>query len=564
MKYFKVIVTALLVFALGLGLPFISIPSARAQQVESSVGFGMRDAYTYNFPGVRINAGPIAAGTPASFQLTNATVRLPDGRTIVPFFVGEHVRIGAGSQQENVTLTAVSGCYNGAPQGNCTISGNTVNQHGQGDIVTSATIGAEEAMYDAFLNGGGQIALGSYWSGAGGTTAMIVAAPVFPNVTFMDLTKGSVQYWNPVAGPAVLATPATLTAVTALTSATPVGTFTATNYNMCIAYVDIFGQEGNCSVSFVNAGSATSSWIFTAPAASAGAVGYTIYIGLTGAGAGTLQYKVPLVTQPTVIGATPVANGVCTLTTLESVTPACAVANTTYNQSGATATVSAITVNTSPIQPYSTVISTTSIYIPNPGGRTTYTWAPGSHIGIPGLPAQELAFPITAAAGTVVPAVLGTINLPPSFLNITGKTLRVCGEASATASAATIVDIQFQWDSMGQNTAGKGVLIADQTATPVAPLATAGHATFCQDFTTTVPSAAVTGGTINHTNSFGGVGGLTLVAPGALADAMTGATNGGVGSLNLAVDSRINIIYLHTTATDGAGWILQNVSLQLI
>ncbi len=114
---------------------------------------------------------------------------------------------------------------------------------------------------------------------------------------------------------------------------------------------------------------------------------------------------------------------------------------------------------------------------------------------------------------------------------------------------------------MGQNTAGKGVLVADQTAT-VTAIVSAGHASFCQDFMTTVAAATATGGTINHVNSFGGVGGLTLVAGGPLTDAMTGATAGGTGSLNLAVDSRLNIIYLHTTATDGAGWILQNVTIK--
>jgi hypothetical protein len=332
---------------------------------------------------------------------------------------------------------------------------------------------------------------------------------------------------------------------------------------MCIAYVDIYGQEGPCSTSFVNTGAgATSSFIFSAPAASAGAVGYTIYIGLTAAGSTTLQYKVPLVTQPTVIGAYPVANGVCTLTTVELVTPACAVANTTYNQTGATATVTAITVNTSPIQPQATTTSTTSVYVPNPGGRTTYTYAPSALVGAGGaLPAAWTPFTIGAAAATTVPNVIGTVNFPPNYMNVVGKKIEVCGEATTTASTATIVDIQFQWDAFGQNTAGKGVLIGDDTAT-VTALVTAGHATFCQDFQTTVASASATGGTINHVNSFGGVGGLTLVAGGPLTDAMTGATNGGTGSLNLALDTRLNIIYLHTTATDGAGWTLQSLTVK--
>jgi hypothetical protein len=54
--------------------------------------------------------------------------------------------------------------------------------------------------------------------------------------------------------------------------------------------------------------------------------------------------------------------------------------------------------------------------------------------------------------------------------------------------------------------------------------------------------------------------GVSLAAAGGGGDAVT---PGAIGSLNLGVDSRLNIIYLHTTATDGAGWILQSVSIQV-
>lgn len=562
MNTFKTILVAVLAVVLAVPISWLAMPpAAHGQSGQASLEVGLRDAFDYNFTPVRIFSGPIAAASPAVFQLSGAQVKLGDGRTIVPWFVGQHVRIGTGSVQETVVLTAVSGCYNGAPQGNCTISGNTVNAHGQGDLVSSQTFGAEEAMYDAYLAGGGQVAVGSYWAQAGGTTAMLAAAQAFYNVSFADFTNGPVQYWNPIGGLTTLAVPATLTAVTALPSTTPVGTFTATAYNMCIAYVDILGQEGPCSTSFVNTGAgATSSFVFSAPAASTGAVGYTIYIGLTGAGSTTLQYKVPLVTQPTVVGTYPAANGVCTLTAVETTTPACAVTNTSYGQTGSTATVSAITVNTSPIQPLSTVVSTTSVFVPNAGGRTTYTYAPSSHIGAQGLPASWLPFTISAADATTVPSVIGTINLRPNFMNVLGKTLEICGEATTTASTATIVNIAFQWDSMGQNTAGAGVQIGNLTATPAAAIATAGHATFCQDFQTTATGATATGGSINHVNGFGSVGGVTLIAPGALSDAVTPGT---VASLNLAADARINVIYLHTTGTDGAAWTLQHLEAHL-
>jgi hypothetical protein len=388
----------------------------------------------------------------------------------------------------------------------------------------------------------------------------MAAANVVAGVTLEDDRNGPPTFWNALAGATVLATPATLTAVTALASATPVGAYGTGTYHMCIAYVDIQGQEGNCSADFSQAGLATGSFIFSPPAASAGAVGYTIYIGLTGGGVTNLDYKVPLVTQPTVVGAYPVSNGVCTLTAAETVTPACAVANTTYNQAGATATVTAITLSTSQINPETTIISTTSIYVPNPGGRTTYTYAPGGIVGSGGaIPASWLAFPVSAAAATIVPAVIGTLNLPPNYANVLGKKFEVCGEATTTASAATIVDIQMQWDANGQNTAGKGVLIGDQSVT--ATIATTGHIQFCQDFQTTVTSASATGGSINHTGGFINLAGVTTAAAGGGGDTVT---PGAIGSLNLADSARINIIYLHTTATDGAGWVLQNLTVKQI
>jgi hypothetical protein len=138
-----------------------------------------------------------------------------------------------------------------------------------------------------------------------------------------------------------LAAPATLTAATVgfgLNGAnTTGGTYTGTStYVYCIAYVDIMGQEGPCSATFsaATAGTGSTNQIgFAAPAASTGAVGYVPYISLAG-GSYALAYKVPLVSQPTVAGVAPVSNGVCTLTTLETITPACAVTNTHLRADG--------------------------------------------------------------------------------------------------------------------------------------------------------------------------------------------------------------------------------------
>lgn len=473
---------------------------------------------------------------------------------------------------ETVTPTAVS--YATCPAGNlgvggsplcATITGTFNNTHGQNADVISGTFGLQEAINEAFFSGGGTVVVDAAWSQLGGTNAMLTAAIPFQSVQIEDVRSGAPQYWTPVGGATTLAAPTTLTSTTVgfgLNGAnTTGGSWVGTNtYHYCISYVDIMGQEGPCSADFsgATAGTGSTNQIgFAAPAASTGAVGYTIYISLS-SGSYNLAYKVPLVTQPTAIGPYPAANGVCTLTTIETITPACAVTNATYNQTGVTAQVSALTVNTSPIEQQSTVVSTTSIYVPNAGGRTTYAYVPGSHSGVPGTISEAIPFTISAADATTVPSVLGTINLAPGFMNYAGKTIEVCGYATTSASTGTIKDIQFQWDAMGQNTAGKGVLVGDLTVTQTSTSVT--QLDFCEKLQTTVTSASATGGSIQD------VGGYITSSIASLSAAAAGGNTiaGATGSLNLADDARLEIIYVHTTGTDGTALTLQGVTVRVI
>lgn len=580
---------ALLSFIAAFAVVFAPLPVRAQQHAPSSQSFvgGRFVARNYAYPGVSIGVGNNNAAGAATISLNAGSVRLQDGRTIVPFSAGGFsiqgqpgafpaipITVGAGTTKETVTPTAVSGCFVGAPQNTCKITATFANAHGQGELVTSGSAGIQEAINDAAYWGGGVVAVDSsanfYLGGAQTVTTALAAANVIAGVSVEDDRTSAATYWNAVAGATTLAAPTTLTATTvgfAINGANATaGTYTgASTYHYCIAYVDIEGQEGPCSADFsgATAGTGTTNQIgFSAPAASAGAVGYTVYISLA-AGSYNLAYKVPLVAQPTAVGAYPVSSGVCTLTTAELATPACAVANTTYNQTGSAAIVSALTLNTSPIPPQSSVVSTTSVYIPNAGGRTTYSYAPSSSVG-PGapIPSSWLPFTIGAAAGTTVPDVVGTVNLPPNFANVLGKKFEVCGFLTTTASTATIIDIQLQWDALGQNTAGAGVLIGDLTTTPSTAIATAGHASFCQDFQTITTSATATGGKLQMVTGYGGAAGLTTVGAGGFGPALAGASAGGVASLNLADAARLNIIYLHTTGTDGAAWTLQNVTVK--
>ena len=556
-------------FLLSAALALLAAVGVSAQSNVSYV-VGEREAQQFAYgwgatPGAHLVIGNSATGA-QTVMACPAFRATQDGREIANFptqgFAPVSFDAGTASA-ETLTPTAISivqapsGVEANQPCAQITATFSFTHFQSQNvGQVRSGTFGLQEAIDDAG-RAGGIVTVDNTW---GGTNAQLAAAIPFPNVTIADKRNGNLVYWAPQATSTVLSQPATLTAVTALPSTTPVGTFTATAYNMCIAYVDLMGQEGQCSTSFVNTGAgATSSFIFSAPAASTGAVGYTIYIGLTAAGSTTLQYKVPLVTQPATAGPYPVSNGVCTLTTLETTTPACALTNATYGQTGSTATVSAITVNTSQIQPELTTASSTTVYIPDPNGRQVYAYAPGARMGTPGIPNGNPAFTITTAAATVTPNVIGTVNLPPGFMNYVGRTIELCGFATTTATASTIENIQFQWDAQGQNTAGKGVVLADLTATTT--LATTGHIAFCQDFMTTVASASATGGSINAIGGSEEVSGVTIAGTNA---AGTNTVTGATGSLNLADAARINVIYLHTTSTDGAGYILQGLSLKVV
>jgi hypothetical protein len=542
-------------------------------QANVSYEMGERNAQQFAYgwgaiPGAHVVIGNTATGTQTDL-VCPAFRATADGRVIQIFSAAAPTPVsfdtGTGSA-ETVTPTSVSIVT--APSGveadqQCAqITGSFSFAHAPSQNVgqvRSGSFGLQEALNDAGA-AGGVVIVDNTW---GGTNAMLIAATPWPSVSIADKRNGQVQYWSPQGAAAVIGTPATLTAVTALPSTTPVGTFTATNYNMCIAYVDIYGQEGTCSVTFVNTGAgATSSFIFSPPAASAGAVGYTIYIGLTGAGAGTLQYKVPLVTQPTVVGAYPVSNGVCVLTKVETTTPACAVANTTYGQAtGATATVSAITVATSPIQPYTSIVSTTAIHVPNPGGRATYVYTPGLHLGYPGVPAAELVFPASGSAASTVPTVLGSVNIPPGFMNYVGRTLEICGKFGiVTGSTTTVLNLSIDWSSMGQDNAGLPVTVTNIGETPASAFSTKEMDSFCFDLQTTVAAATATGGSINTTYGIINTSGVVSAAAGqgGGADSITGAT----ALLNLALDARVNIVYTHTTGTFAP--TLQNLTVKVV
>lgn len=523
-----------------------------AQTQATSREAGHFTAVAYGGWQTRVAIGNSSTGA-ATVTLYSGSATLPDGRVIMPFNVNAPLLIDGGSNAETVTPTAVSNCSINGPVSSCQITATFSNTHGQGALVQSGTFGLQEAINDAFQAGGGLVVVEQLWSKAGGTTTMLGAAVPYHSVAIEDARLGAVQYWNiaPTVATA-LATPTTLTAVTALPSATPVGAYGTGTYYFCISYVDLMGNEGTCSATFNQAGLATGSFIFSAPAASTGAVGYTIYISLT-SGTYAFAYKVPL------------TNSICTLTTVETVTAACAVTNATYGQTGATATVTAITVNTARLAPNATTISTTADYVPNPNARTVYGYVPSNRIGLPGVVSSSLAFPIGAAAASTVPDVIGTLTLPAGFMNYVGRTIEVCGYATqaSAGSTATISNIQLWWDADGSNAAGVPVLIGTNPSTNTLVTAKTDQFYFCYDLKTTVAGASVTAGSIMQTGGFY-FNQYTSSSVATVPVLSLGQGPAAVGSLNLAGEARIDVVWLHTTGTDANGLVLQDLSVKVL
>jgi hypothetical protein len=546
-------VAALLLFA---GVPSFAQYAPSSPSYLSAVA-GRFIAQNYNYPPTANYIGGPGGGNggnsvgASSITVQTALITLPDGRTIFPYNIFTPIIVGGNGVQEYVLPTGVSNCYYNSSVGNgtCTISGTFTFAHSNGEAVVSGTAGLAEAIYDASLVSGGLVTIDRFWTRGINTTcsgcpasadALINSLVVFPTVGIEQISAYPVRYWSAApSNAAFLAVPTTLTAVTALPSTTPPGAFGTGTYHLCVAYVDVMGNEGPCSLDFSEAGLASGSFIFTPPAASAGAVGYTVYISLTG-GTYALAYQVPLLST------------VCTLTTVESITPACAVTNTAYGQVGATATVTAITVNTSPLALQLGAASTTADYVGNSNGHTAYAYVPGSHVAAIGMVAASLPFTACpATVATTVPCVIGTLAVTPNLMNYIGKEIRVCGKEQLTGASATVEKIQLWWDGAGSDAAGVPVNIANLSATVGPNTAAAYTGQFCWQGFTTAQGTSVTAGSIEGGYSFWEQ--YLSATPAAIfvgGDTFTATT----GSLNLAggagFSTRLHVVQLHTTGTD--------------
>jgi hypothetical protein len=549
-------------------IALVASPNLWAQQAESYVaGRRVASQYAYGYgqvPGAHVAVGNSSTGA-QTVTVCPAVRALPDGRVINLFQSGtlNPVTFDLGTAaSETVTPTTVSivspgGLTVEADQNCAAITATFSFTHAPSQFtgqVRSGTVGLQEAINDAAPNGG-LVTVDNSWSG---TNAILQAAIPFPNVAVEDLRSASPAYWNVAPTTAsFLAVPATLTATTVgfgLNGAnTTSGTYTGTStYHVCVSYVDIAGNEGPCSLDFsgLTAGTGSTNQIgVAAPAASTGAVGYTLYISLA-SGSYALAYQVPL------------TSSVCKLTLVETITPACVVVNSNYNQTaGSNAIVSALTVNTSPLALQLGAASTTADYVGNSNSHTTYGYVQGTKLALGGI-ISAVYTPITAiaTAATTVPADLVAVPIPAGFMNQLGKTIRVCGKATITGNATsdTVQRIQLLWDGAGSDTTGAPVIVGNIQAGAASDTAAAWTVNFCETLSATVVGAGATAGSINTGESSY----LSYLASAPATPWFIGGetSQAAIGSLNLAggsgFTSRLHVVYLHAGGTDTAMQLL--------
>jgi hypothetical protein len=449
---------------------------------------GTRNAAAYNFGNItpiaapKITTAPATSGAGTTFSVDQGYLTAGDGTVFCPFFVNNSVLLGGPSNQETVTITAAS-CSQS--YGGTTFTATTTLVHGISEPIVSASFGLYEAI--AAQGSGGVVAIDTGWANAGGTNAIIQAAPLPASIVIDDNRSIGTSYWyNAYNNLTVVSAPVAYTANTVASSASVTGTWTNTGTQaiyVCATYITALGGESLCSPTY-NATNFTAAKAIVAqsPAASAGAVGYRLYFSVP-AGSYANSYLAPI------------TSSVCTLTTLESVVPACAI--------GSAATVANIVVNTAALKP-----AVSSAF---PAGVQQYTALPSAF----GFPTTWLPFAddVVSSGANADAAV---INIPANFFNQVGKQYNLCAYGTSTAVNTAVATVKWTLINAYAQTPNTLVSFASPALTGAAY-----NWNTCVEIQTAVAGAS---GTLEvHGNMDWGLASTGVMAAGQLTDGNTGA-----------------------------------------
>lgn len=471
---------------------------------------------------LQVASGNAVTGS-GTVTLVGSAVTLGDGRVIYPLATNAPIIIDAGSNSETITPTAVSQCQASFGYQTCQVTATWTKTHGTGALITSGTVGLQEAINNGGGTGGGGVVLvDGNWSGFGGTTAMLAAAAPFSNVSIKDNRPTAVNpYWAMQPSTlTVLGVPTTLTATNIVFTAAT-GTWAASSTHFTATCVDALGGESAQSADYTQ--TPTVNYTLTVPVSptcSTGSVGWRLYAGTSSLATSYLL---------------PVTAANCTLTTLESVYPACAI--------GATGTWAATFVSSTSLAPGAIGVTNTSN--PVPQGHTTFAYQPTGSLpqvfqtNYGPFGSGSIA---SATASDLTP--LGSFNLPSAFLNTIGRTVRITGKISLTAGASSTLGITIGAAWAGGLTAGAPITVCN----PISGFVWATHAytsvNFSCTMTTNAVGATAVGSIMPESMFMGGYAAGTLIPVG------TDNTAAVIGSLGLFSQNEFTVFLAPLVAAD--------------
>lgn len=474
---------------LALALGSMQVQAQNGPSVQSYVA-GVRVAanYAYGFGGINganIVQGSTGTGT-QSITACPAVRALADGRVINLFSIVSPISVDPGTAiSETVIPTSVS--LIAPPQSQqgdqqcAVITASFTYAHGASQSpnqIRSGTYGVQEAINDIVgftaagnitNSRGGVVVIDQSYAGTdtqlNGTATAGSNVTVFPKVSIQDWRRGAPIYWNPTptgiapAAPAVLTSQAACDATHQFCSDASVAGSASWGSTVfgAITCVDILGNESPASTTASFTSVASKAIDIASPVAEAGCVGWIPYLSLSG-GSYAQAYQI-----------TPTAT-ICTLTTLETITPACAMANTAYGQTTSTfgantlfnggAQITTYPVNTGQHFPkLASTVQTTASYTPMTNASVTYAYAPGNRTGGCGessINSVQLAAAggISASSTAAIPMALSTWTIPASCFNYIGAEFRVSGKFTWTegGTSAATYNVLVGWDAAGTNT----------------------------------------------------------------------------------------------------------------
>ena len=499
--YLKQFAVSLLAVALVFGLVPIVAQADQTTGYVSRTG-GKFIASAYNWRGLVVSGN---AATGAQTVIIGYNNSLPDGRQFLPFgatgAVLSPVTFDQGASQETLTPTAVSNIQcpltgQFGPQIFCASFTATFGfTHGLNTVVTSGTYGLQEAITDAWFNGGGPVVIDSafgYKTVNSLPTGASLTNPTGLSNAWVEDYRSGLSFWSPQPGLTPITIPTILNTGTNLSTATTGGTIaTGAAVRVCIQAVDIFGGETGCSTD-------TGTAVVTTGAGATNSI--TIAAGGVPVGTGIVGYRVYATAAA---GASLSETQVAVANMTYTVAPQCPLVNCVLPAAAVIITSLPAATNAGPI------VGATGAAVS--AAHTTIAIRQG-HVAPLMLPFQNAVpaggFAVTATSPASPGYEMGEIAYPAGFFNSQSSTYRICGGGVATATAATVAG---QWNiAIGPRVNSLGYAVTtQQIAVSYLQIAsmnwTAGgvqNFAFCTDVTTITPGSS---GTLEGHASFFGV-----------------------------------------------------------